>query len=74
VTGRSANIAAFANRELGLDDVRAYLEAPVSDDEREQTIALIQWFTRRYRTPLERLAYVRRAYARWRLNALLTRR
>jgi hypothetical protein len=59
-------VDAFANRELGPDDVRAYLEAPVSDDEREQTIALIRWFTRRYPSPLERLAYARRAYARWR--------
>jgi hypothetical protein len=69
VTRPPKEVDAFANRELGLDEVRAYLEAPVSDDEREQALALIRWFTRRYASPLERLAYVRRAYARWRPNA-----
>src|SRR5262245_18164097 len=66
----SARASGPAARELGSEAARAYLEAPVSDNEREQAIALIRWFTRRYPTPLERLAYVRRAYARWRLNAL----
>ena len=39
---------------------------PITDDERESVLALVRWFRRRYPTPAERLAYVRRAYARWR--------
>jgi hypothetical protein len=38
---------------------------PIGDDEREQILALIRWFTARYPTPAARLAYVRRAYQRW---------
>jgi hypothetical protein len=47
-------------------EARAYLDAPISEAEREEVLALIRWFQRRYPTPAERLAYVRRAYARWR--------
>ena len=46
-------------------EAQEYLDAPVSDAEREQLQELVAWFTRRYPSPLERLAYVRRAYARW---------
>lgn len=56
----------FHNRTLDPEEARAYLDAPVSDAEREDVLALVQWFERRYPTPIERLAYVRRAYARWR--------
>ncbi len=40
--------------------------APPAAEEREEVLALRRWFCRRYPTPLERLAYVRRAVARWR--------
>jgi len=60
-----ASLASFSNRELDPDEVRAYLEAPISDAERNEVLALVAWFRRRYPTPAERLAYVRRAYARW---------
>ena len=43
----------------------ALVNAPFSDRERENAIALIEWFTRRYPTPAARLAYARRAYERW---------
>jgi hypothetical protein len=33
--------------------------------EREAVMELVEWFRRRYPTPLARLAYARRAYARW---------
>jgi len=60
-----ASLASFSNRELDPDEVRAYLEAPISDAERNEVLALVAWFRRRYPTPAEGLAYVRRAYARW---------
>jgi hypothetical protein len=59
-------LAGFADRELTSAEARAYLDAPVTESERDEALALAAWFRRRYRTPLERLAYVRQAYARWR--------
>ena len=50
---------------LNGDEARDYLAQPVSEGEREQVLDLVGWFVRRYPTPLARLAYVRRAYARW---------
>jgi len=61
-----ARLAQAANRTVSLDDARAYLDAPITDVERDEVLALVRWFTHRYPTPAERLAYVRRAYARWR--------
>lgn len=55
----------FAERILPADAFDAYVNAPVSEDEREDALRLIRWFSKRYRTPAQRLAYVRRAYARW---------
>ena len=55
----------IAERPLPLDEWQRLLALPISDDERERTLELIRWFTRRYLSPLERLAYVRRAYKRW---------
>jgi hypothetical protein len=46
-------------------DVRRALEHPISAEEREEVLALVRWFTRRYPTVGARLAYVRQAYARW---------
>lgn len=54
-----------ANRKVSAEEVRQYLEAPISDFERQQVLDLIRWFRRRYPTGAERLAYVRKAYARW---------
>jgi hypothetical protein len=55
-----------SERSLSAEDAREYLAAPVSDVEREEVLALADWFSRRYPTPLARLAYARTAYARWR--------
>lgn len=63
-----AQLQAFAERRLTPEEFEAYCTAPVSDWERENTAALIDWFTRRYPTPLERLAYARRAYSRWKAS------
>ena len=66
MTGAQAEALAFHNRTLAPAEARAYLDAPVTDAERDEVLALVRWFERRYPTPVERLAYVRRAYARWR--------
>lgn len=52
-------------RELAPDEFARQLAIPLTDAERDETLALVRWFTRRYPTPAERLAYVRRAYRRW---------
>lgn len=54
-----------AERTLTAEEARQYLTAPVSDIEREAVLELVEWFRRRYPTPLARLAYARMAYARW---------
>lgn len=59
------HLLALQNRRLSSAEAQAYLDAPASDTEREQLQELVAWFQRRYPSPLERLAYVRRAYARW---------
>lgn len=58
-------LAASVDRELAPEEARAYLTHPVTPDERDQVLELVRWFRARYPTPLERLAYVRRAYQRW---------
>ena len=37
----------------------------MSEEERAEIQESVAWFTRRYPTPLERLAASRSAYARW---------
>lgn len=59
-------LSAIAERSLTLEEWRAYVDAPMSPEERAGVLELVRWFERRYPTPLERLAYVRQAYARWR--------
>jgi hypothetical protein len=39
--------------------------AELEGEELENVASHIRWFCRRYPTPQERLAYARRAYARW---------
>ena len=62
---RKSDFRSFQDRALEPAEAREYLEAPVTDAERDGVLALVHWFQRRYSTPVERLAYVRRAYARW---------
>ena len=60
-----ARLRAYAEQRLTAEEIRAWLNAPISDEEREDSLSLIRWFRRRYPEPGDRLAYVRRAYARW---------
>lgn len=60
-----ARVRELAQRSLSPDEVRAALAVPLGTDEEAQARSLIRWFRRRYPTPAERLAYARRAHARW---------
>jgi hypothetical protein len=60
-----ARVHALAERQLSPEEVRAALAMPLGELEEEESRALIRWFRRRYPTPAERLAYLRRAYRRW---------
>ena len=62
---RSLALRLEVDRTLSLDEAREYLAAPVSDIEREAVLELVEWFRRCDPTPLARLTYARRAYARW---------
>jgi hypothetical protein len=65
-----ARLAKLANRELTDEEWRAQAAIPLTPDEIEHTVALVRWFRRRYPTAADRLAYVRRAYARWQRSGL----
>lgn len=60
-----ARLRALAERQLSPDEARAALAIPLSPEEDEDNRSLIEWFSRRYPTPADRLAYARRAYRRW---------
>jgi hypothetical protein len=53
------------HRVLPADEFQRLLAIPLTDAEREATRALGRWFTRRYPTPADRFAYIRRPRARW---------
>ena len=61
----AARLRAWTDRRLTADEVRAWLSEPIGEDERAEVLSLVRWFRRRYANPADRLAYVRRAYARW---------
>jgi len=50
------------------------IESPLTDEEIEDTRQLVEWFLRRYPTPLARLRYVRRKYAEWTRHASVRHR
>lgn len=54
-----------AERQLSAAEFDAYVNAPMAEAERNDIRELAKWFTRRYPTGADRLAYVRRAYRRW---------
>jgi len=64
-----AAIARAINAPATASDLRQALEQPIDAGERQEVLSLVRWFTRRYPTPADRLAYVRHAYARWRRAA-----
>lgn len=66
-----AFVQAAAERSLSPEEVKATLAVPIGDEERAEVLSLVRWFRRRYPSPLDRLAYVRRAYLRWAAHASL---
>ncbi len=50
----------MAERSLSREEFDAYVNAPMSADEAASIIELYEWFTRRYPTPMQRLAASRR--------------
>jgi len=54
-------LRADAERQLSVEEFNAWVNAPMTDAEREEIDSLIDWFTRRYPTPEARLEYARRA-------------
>lgn len=68
-----ARIRALSERQLSAEEVEAALQTPIDDAEREEILALVSWFRRRYPTPADRLAYVRRAYHRWQATLELSK-
>jgi len=60
-----ADLDRLAKRELSDEEWRTEVAIPLLAEEIGHTQALARWFCRRYPTAASRLAYVRRAYARW---------
>jgi hypothetical protein len=51
-----------AERRLTAEEFEAYVDAPMSSEERREIVMLIEWFMRRYPTPAARLAQARQSY------------
>lgn len=62
-------LAGLVHREVTAEEVRAAVEGELSRAERDGVLELVRWFTTRYPTAEERLAYVRQAYRRWERTA-----
>ena len=60
-----AQVRAFAERRLSAEEFEAYANAPMTDAECEEIESLINWFKRRYPTPVARLEFASRSYADW---------
>ena len=60
-----ARLRALADRVLEAEEFSRLLVVPIGEAEEQEARSLIRWFQRRYPTPVERLAYCRRAYRRW---------
>jgi hypothetical protein len=63
-------LRALIDRRVSAAELREALDSPLSPAERETVAELVGWFTRRYASGAERLAYVRRAYQRWRARGV----
>jgi hypothetical protein len=52
----------LADRTLTPEELAAWADAPLSEEERRGILELVDWFVRRYPDPLDRLRSSRRAY------------
>ena len=62
---RAQLVREWSERLVSADEMREALARPIDPEEREELMSLVRWFTRRYPTGADRLAYVRQAYDRW---------
>ena len=60
-----SSIELAIGRIVTTEELQESLTLPISEAERSDAVALYLWFTKRYPSAEERLAYVRQAYARW---------
>jgi hypothetical protein len=58
-------IAHLVEESLPPEEFDRRVSAPLTEREAAELADLIRWFTRRYPTPKERLAYARRKFAEW---------
>lgn len=58
-------VLAFADRTLSREEFSAYVDAPITTEERDAVRALHEWFVRRFPSALERLNYSRRKVREW---------
>lgn len=58
-------IAELVDAPLDREEFLARIEAPLTDEELREAAELHRWFTRRYPTAGERLAYARRKFEEW---------
>lgn len=67
-------IADLVEQELPLDEFLRRINAPLSAEEVEEVERLCSWFTRRYPTVIERMAYVTRSFRAWTRPPIVRRR
>jgi hypothetical protein len=58
-------IAHLVEEPLSPEEFNRRVSTPLTAEEAADLADLIRWFTRRYPTPKERLAYARRKFAEW---------
>jgi hypothetical protein len=58
-------IADLVEKRLSPEEFERRVATPLTAEEAADLADLIRWFTRRYPTPKERLAYARRKFAEW---------
>lgn len=58
-------IADLVDAPLEREEFLARIEAPLREEEIQEATELYRWFTRRYPTAGERLAYARRKFEEW---------
>ena len=56
---KADRLRAFEERRLSREELDAYVNAPMSQEEREDMLSLMRWFRRRYPTPAARSRYAR---------------
>ncbi len=64
-TNTLERIRQLAERQLSPEEFEAYIQAPMTDAERNEILESIAWFKKRYPTPADRLAATRRASRQW---------